>query len=298
MKRLLPLILMLAMLPSCKKDGPVLPSSKATLHIVESHAGIAESDGSILSPEKHELKPLKGTLTLSRVSDYTYDIRVDYTFNAKQDKSFTLVVKNVPFIVDQGLYRTESTWLSGAGVIGSEAFDFTTAAVTGTIGTAAETQITLNGTVNGERFEIEISKVSHSSSDVPSYPKTDVAVEQVNYNYMTFSNDSGMDCELILSFGSEQKKMSIRSGNRHGLKMLSGNLSFWEYCSHIEVDYSNGNHAAGAPSSLVGMDPDGSAVIKRVAEDTFWFLSAAEDGRIFRWTYPCDSYSISYPIVQ
>lgn len=281
------LLMVAAVMTSCVKDDMVLSRSKATLYIVESKAG------------KTQLKPKTAKLSFKKVSALRYNISLDYTFKtmSEGDKRFTLNLKNVPFNIEGEMYTIDADWLQGiegSGKINSEGFDFTGVNISGQIGTAADTWISLDGVTHGERFAIDITSVSESAKDIPTYKDEGVIVEYHSYYYATFRNDSDMKCSVILTFSGENPEVNfnLSPGGSCVLKEWRYD-TFLNVCSDIEVDFANGNHIAGKPLDVIATSPEKDAPIKMDSMEDDWMLFVFEGGYIDRM--PFTKYVFSIP---
>ena len=271
------------MAAACVKDGPVLNRAKATLYIVDSKSG------------EVQLKPKSAKLSFNKVSALYYDISLSYTFKpaGESEKTFSLKLKDVPFFMENELYVINAEGIEGSGKVGSESFVFSEATVSGEVGTAAQTWISIEGETHGERIKIDIEKVSESSRDVPVYDGS-VCVDYLNFFSVKFTNDSEMKCDLVLSFNTGTQKTTLYEGSSGTLRMWAdGDL--WEACSDIEVDFSNGNHIAGSPRTILATSPEQDTPIKMTSEEQDWFLFAYLEGYIGQWKYPKYTFSIQKP---
>lgn len=258
------------------------------LYIVESKGG------------EVTLRPHMGLLSFIRVSAGIYDISVVYQFDSHLSSKdlFTLKIKDVVFMEETGVLKTDSKGLQASCELNGETFAFLDVEVNGSLGRNEQTAISFRGLINGESFALDIDSVLSSEVEAPSYEPLWAEIDYTTIQELTFENNSGMDCILFflgISGNEVAESAEIRSGSRYMMK-TSTDGGFWESeCYALKIVYSNGDEVTYEGTSVeYSMHNSGMSAYK-TEQLVVPYLFVNSEGRIIKRSYSREKYSIVSP---
>lgn len=297
MKKIFVLPFLLILTASCANKEPwSLSTSNSTLYIIESSAGVPQTDGEFPLPCNERLKPYLGTLSFMFISDGIYDIIVRYVFDYGDDhqRVFSFTVENVPISQENKYFSINALGCYGKGMIENTSFEFDNINVCGTIETPDNTSISFTGQANGSAFNLVISSLAEKPNSATSYTSAYADIEWLFCYYLSFMNNTDGDCRLTLFFNDND----IITANLAPKASFDTHKYLVDFlgacCTGVEIVYSDGKVVSLPGESLVLSNIEDNTGLYMTNTEDLWYFSVV-DATIEQVPYTRKIFSIVYP---
>ena len=259
---------------------------------------------STLAPsEKVALRPQTAKVELTAVSEGRYDMDVNYLFAylpTDKTKSFKIGLKDIPLAEQEdGTLIIQVEGMDGSGTLNAEQFQFEDVTVRGTIGGKEGASLSIAGKVQGKDFSLLMDSFTDKAEEAPSYSADLVIVDYAGYFESSFSNDTGVDCEISFQLTyTPSEKVSIAPTQTYLLSTFAEEELWGGGCNGVSISFADGLVKEYSGIDVARQGEEVAQYMLHKTRGSNWFLYGEADGTIEKRVYTVDTFSIRRPDVQ